>query len=709
VKKHILLLATLGAMVLLSGCGSQETHTTATQTNAETATLLEASSQDSQGTAYDYTAVSLAEAVDNPYGPVFEGTTSYVINCPQQEDSTAQIVYALDESGQILQCYAILDEDEDGGIADMAPEADGGLWIVTRLYEEKDYIGAQLLHYTVSGVMDKQISLDWLDDLPMSLAVDEENQCLYLLGIHTLYVVETDGSLRFSLAGMTLGSMALTDTGTLWVTDRVDGTWMVRVLDLENQTWGKTISDVPYHTIYGTSSGQVYGRDNQMLYTVDTQTGQATVVLDLINTGFYGLVQALCPMENGDLLLWSHTEVAEQLYRLTPSDGQERIVLTLATMEDDWYDGTVLTFNQSQDDYKIEIRYYEDSVDGLNQMNLDIISGDAPDIYDLRDMPISQMVSQGLLEDIYPFIDADPDMDRTDFNPTLLAAMETDGKLYTLIPHVSIYTLMSVPGTLWEESVTFGELLSLANGEDPFGGALTSYQFLQYTLAGQNSPFVDWSTGTCDFQNQEFYDALALAKLLPTDYDETGTFTDRRLALSPGASGTDLIYDGIAVGCEPNQVPEVHGLPGRDGQEQYLLTPSTNIYGISAQSDYPNGIWEFLRTYLLEEYQEGNSIPLLRSQEEKDKASTAQWVAEYGEYEMPSPTEGWVTFTVPDTRYEDAFWELLDKANGVYEANPSLMEIIWSEAQAYFAGDKTVEQAAENIQSRVSLYLAEQR
>jgi ABC-type glycerol-3-phosphate transport system substrate-binding protein len=36
------------------------------------------------------------------------------------------------------------------------------------------------------------------------------------------------------------------------------------------------------------------------------------------------------------------------------------------------------------------------------------------------------------------------------------------------------------------------------------------------------------------------------------------------------------------------------------------------------------------------------------------------------------------------------------------------MEIIWSEAQAYFAGDKTAEQAADNIQSRVSLYLAEQ-
>jgi ABC-type glycerol-3-phosphate transport system substrate-binding protein/uncharacterized protein YceK len=704
-KKHTLLLATLGAMVLLSGCGSQETHATATQPSAQTSTALTTSAQDSQGTAYDYTVVSLAEAVDDPYGAVFEGTTSYVINRPQEEDQD-YILYALDEDGQVLRTYTV--PNEDSGIVDMAPEADGALWVVTSLWEDQDFAGSQLLHYTASGVMDKQLSLDWLDETPQGLTLDEENQCLYLLDINTLYVVETDGSLRFSLMGTaSLGSMALTDTGALWVIDQVDGSSMVRVLDLENQTWGKTFTDMPYGILYGTSSGQVYGRDTQTLYTVDTQSGQATAVLDLINTGFYGAVQAVCSLEDGELLLWSRSETVDQLCCLSPSDGQGRIVLTLATMEYNWYDGTVLTFNESQDEYKIEIRYYEDSVDGLNQMNLDIISGDAPDIYALRNMPISQMVSQGLLEDIYPFIDADPDMDIADFNPTLLAAMETDGKLYTLIPHVSIYTLMSVPGTLGEESVTFGELLSLADGEDPFGGDMTSYQFLQYTLAGQNSPFVDWSSGTCDFQNQEFYDALALARLLPTDYDGTGTFTNRSLALSTGASGTDLIYDGIAVGCEPNQVPELHGLPGRDGQEQYLLTPSTNIYGISAQSDHQDGIWEFLRTYLLEEYQEGNSIPLLRSQEEKDKASTAQWVAEYGEYEMPSPTEGWITFTVPDTRYEDAFWELLDKANGVYEANPSLMEIIWSEAQAYFAGDKTAEQAAENIQSRVSLYLAE--
>ena len=37
------------------------------------------------------------------------------------------------------------------------------------------------------------------------------------------------------------------------------------------------------------------------------------------------------------------------------------------------------------------------------------------------------------------------------------------------------------------------------------------------------------------------------------------------------------------------------------------------------------------------------------------------------------------------------------------------MEIIWSEAQGFFAGDKTAEDTAKIIQSRVSIYMAEQK
>jgi len=36
-------------------------------------------------------------------------------------------------------------------------------------------------------------------------------------------------------------------------------------------------------------------------------------------------------------------------------------------------------------------------------------------------------------------------------------------------------------------------------------------------------------------------------------------------------------------------------------------------------------------------------------------------------------------------------------------------EVLWEEAQAFFAGDKTADETAETIQSRVSLYLNEMK
>ena len=58
--------------------------------------------------------------------------------------------------------------------------------------------------------------------------------------------------------------------------------------------------------------------------------------------------------------------------------------------------------------------------------------------------------------------------------------------------------------------------------------------------------------------------------------------------------------------------------------------------------------------------------------------------------------------------YLEEFEYLVESVTGIYEYDSSLMNIIWSEAQAFFAGDKSAEDAARIIQSRASIYMAEQ-
>ena len=57
----------------------------------------------------------------------------------------------------------------------------------------------------------------------------------------------------------------------------------------------------------------------------------------------------------------------------------------------------------------------------------------------------------------------------------------------------------------------------------------------------------------------------------------------------------------------------------------------------------------------------------------------------------------------------DRFLSLLSEIENVAIYDNAVLDIISKESAAFFKGDKTAEDAAELIQSKVSIYLAEQR
>ena len=56
-----------------------------------------------------------------------------------------------------------------------------------------------------------------------------------------------------------------------------------------------------------------------------------------------------------------------------------------------------------------------------------------------------------------------------------------------------------------------------------------------------------------------------------------------------------------------------------------------------------------------------------------------------------------------------ALRELIDSTENIYKWDNSIFELVSGELSAYYNGDKTLEQAANNIQSRVELYLQSQK
>lgn len=56
----------------------------------------------------------------------------------------------------------------------------------------------------------------------------------------------------------------------------------------------------------------------------------------------------------------------------------------------------------------------------------------------------------------------------------------------------------------------------------------------------------------------------------------------------------------------------------------------------------------------------------------------------------------------------DKFYDLIDNAEKIYEYDPAIYSIILSSTDKYFNGAQTLEATVNDIQARVSIYLAEQ-
>lgn len=152
------------------------------------------------------------------------------------------------------------------------------------------------------------------------------------------------------------------------------------------------------------------------------------------------------------------------------------------------------------------------------------MAGNMPDLLAMNGMPYAQLAAKGLLEDLYPYLDADSDFSRDDFFQNVFKALEVDGKLYATWPlflcadgYGRRLRRGRYPGL--DLSAADEALATMPEGCTPFSVYTVRDDILQTCLALDMDNFVDWSTGECRFDSQEFIDLLNFAALFPESFD----------------------------------------------------------------------------------------------------------------------------------------------------------------------------------------------
>ena len=442
---------------------------------------------------------------------------------------------------------------------------------------------------------------------------------------------------------------------------------------------------------------------------------------------------------DGENVLASFTKVA-------PEDVPDKEGLTLATYYTDT-DVTkrVIEFNKSSDKYRILIKdysqytTYEDYEAGITKLNNEIISGDIPDIIRVSEnLPIGTYASMGMLADFYRLIDKDETINLEDYCTNVFKAYEINGRLYELPTSFYIQTVYGKTSIFGEDTSLTWDELDTVLAQYPEAVAFSEIvrdTALRNALMFSYSQLVDETTGECYFNSDQFIQILEFANTFPEeiDYDklygdedywmnwQTQYIEDRTLLYQ---SAIYSVYEAWIGGYRNFAEPATPvGFPTDEGQGSTVTAIET--FAISAKSDGIDGAWEFVKGFISEEAQIAESddryayweLPVLKKALEKSAESIKTkpyYLDENGEkveYDETVYINNQEIVIEPATEEEVQKW--LDfiysvDRKGSYGFDKA-MEIISEEAAAYFSGQKSVDDVAGIIQSRMEIFIAEDR
>lgn len=661
-------------------------------------------------------------------------------------------------------------------IQTMAPGADGTLWLYrqTSRYTDDGTEGDSIseliqldahgtLLRTITPVSDEETDSteSWRYSYIDTILSDDKGY-VYTYDYQTVNVYGPDGSFVFSKSADEFsGQLCQLSAGEVGaLTTYNDGKMAFKQLDPETKNWGKEtpVSSRAWSLQPGNDVYRYFFIDGGNIFGERKDTGEVEKVVDWLacdvdsNTIRYNRLDFLADGRIATVTLGhSYDGTRERqrilvLSRMDAADVQQKTELTLACFSLDYnLRSQIVKFNQTSTDCRIVVRDYaeyadgEDYYAGLTVFNTEVLAGKIPDlIVGNMMLPIRQYAARGMLENLWPYLDADPGYSRDKLMTRPVEAAQVDGKLYQLPINFGITTAVGLGRivgdyTTWTLADVKNALSKLPEGAMVFNQYYTQSEMLMYCVAMNAKDFMDWQNGTCNFDSDEFRALLEFVKPLPAEFnwqsdgeyesDFTRMKSGKQLLYPMNLNDFDNIYYTFAA--LDHDIRFV-GFPREDGSSGSAFTASVTLCITTACKDKA-GAWAFIRSALSEEYQKNLwNFPILRSafdamagkamtQEYQTDANGSQVLDENGD-PIPISSGGMSygdepmieLYAVTQEQY-DTVMELIESTTNFLDYDQSVLSIITEEAAGYLAGDRSVEEASRLIQSRVNLYIQEQK
>ena len=523
----------------------------------------------------------------------------------------------------------------------------------------------------------------------------------------------------------------------------------IKLLSVDAET-GKLVDnevdfDRSVYRVYPFGGDYDFGYNKgESFFGFDADTGKETKLLTWINCDVDGNnLSGVFPQENGDIVCLT-TEYGNEggstnyLISLvkTPYDQvPQKTTLTLACTGLDYtVKNEILKFNRMDGDYRIEVRDYseyntdEDYTAGNTKLITEIGAGAVPDILITNGLPIDTFSARGYFTDLWSFIDADAELGgREALVEPFLNAISQDGKLYWITNSFNLVTLAgpsSIVGTEpgWTYDDFYAALDQMPEGCEILSLGTTKQSVFDSICNLNLDSFVDWGTGTCNFDSEEFINLLKFTDLFPKDFDwenhewsqddndDVRIKEGRQLLMSVSLGYPfDMVYYSQSFGGNMTLI----GFPDVPGSGAVFSTYSPG-FAISETCKEKDAAWRFVSGFLKEDYQSYyGSYGFSVNRAVFDKSFQDALERENSNYVMTDSgemQEQKVRFTQEDM---DMLMNVINNTQLFGQSYAStqdqLQKIVSEEVSSYFAGEKSAEDVAAMIQNRASIYVSEQR
>ena len=630
-----------------------------------------------------------------------------------------------------------------------------------------DSTGNIISRVDVTGLEEKA-ELDYIDSEGMIFDRDGD---LFLCSQGKIVVLDPSMNVRFTLEDDSLwgNAIVLLSDGSvgarLTIRDLANDTYsrQLRVIDKSAKNWGTgyTLPDDAYQLYAGGGDYLFYYEDGQDICGMRADTEEGEKLVNWMDSDINSdEVEFFTFLPDGRMVVMIESWTIRgsnrtQLAVLTATDRSqlpEKTILTYATLGLGQAErARILDFNKSSQTYRIEVRdYSEYNTDGnydagIQKLNTEIIAGTVPDIINTNNLPLRQYGAKGYLEDLWPYIDSDPDLGRDKLMERVFNAAEQDGKLYQIFDSFSISTAVGARSVVgdrmsWTLADLQEALSTMPEGCAIFSAWNTKTDMLNYVVMMNLDSFLDWDNGKCNFDSPEFKAMLEFCNSFPAEYESNGDYDEESDRLAEGRQmlRMDTLYEFEEIQVQKAMLGgEISfvGFPMEDGSVGSCFTIYSGL-AMSTTCKDKEGAWSFLREVLLPQYagSDGDSLWWGRGGFPTNKADF-EWMAkeamtpagyetdedgnqvldENGDpIEVSNYTIGWgngMSISVYATSQEEydqimALYNAVDRMSG---QDREVMEIVSTVAGSYFAGDRSLDDAAALMQNRANNYINEQR